>query len=187
MDKFLNKTTKYRYPVRAPPRAAPLAAARPAHTPPVGTQAPASRPAPVIPEGPAHRVYDITYYSRDGRRNEWDLTEPVEAAFDPQVRGLIASNGLVEDAAEKPGSAGNKNPDVMRYDPTGLRTTMTANHEALSAALRRVRPTQLSTYEWEDTEVDDVLASYESHGLPPVPGKRYSAAGQHPHRYRPRW
>lgn len=83
MHKFLSKAKTYRYPP------------------------PASAAQPRIPEGPAHRTYDITYYGRDTRRNEWEFTEEIENAFHPTTRNLIASHGLVEDASEKPGSAGN--------------------------------------------------------------------------------
>lgn len=150
---------------------------------------PAPASAPVqgrIPQGTRKRVYDITYYPRDTRRNSWHLTEPIENGFHEKARALIESHGLVEDAEEKQGSPGNNNPAVMWYDPTGLRTSMTANTAAFEDALAMATPTQLvrNGWEYDSTEIVD---DYTGKGLPPVPGRRLETDGAHPHKFRPRW
>ena len=130
-----------------------------------------SQPQPNIPTNAgAHRVRNINYYSRDVRRNlpvSQDL--PLSASLSPANALLLPPRdaALVEKPEE--GSPGMKvrrgggararggcargrrltppypaqNPDVTRYDPTGLRTTMTANWTSLQRSLDAVRPNHL--------------------------------------------
>lgn len=104
-----------------------------------------SQPQPNIPTNAgAHRVRNINYYSRDVRRNlpvSQDL--PLSASLSPVNALLLPPRdaALVEKPEE--GSPGMKNPDVTRYDPTGLRTTMTANWTSLQRSLDAVRPNHL--------------------------------------------
>mmetsp|Transcript_99871 Transcript_99871/g.277943 ORF Transcript_99871/g.277943 Transcript_99871/m.277943 type:complete len:201 (-) Transcript_99871:312-914(-) len=150
--------------------------------------APGSQPQARIPQGPEARVYDIKYYPRDTRRDSsWRPVEAIEEAFHPSTRNLLAPDGLVEDAAEKPGSAGNRNPDVIdKYDRTGLRTAMTTSVAATVASLQSFAPTQLVRCEWED-EAEAIVAEYTAKGLPPCAGRRQSTEGQTALRYRARW
>ena len=54
-----------------------------------------------------------------------------------------AQEALSKPAPAQLGSAGGKNPDVVRYDQTGLRTAMTTNWTALNQAIARAQPNHL--------------------------------------------
>lgn len=129
-----------------------------------------SREHPVIPHGPLERDYDIKYFPRDTRRADWhDKVAAPENTFGDKLINATRGAILVDDPVKS--SPGNGNPDVMRYDPSGLRSAMTATHEAMDVEMQKHRPTQLCTFEWEDY-ADEVIESYEAHGIPPVPGRR---------------
>ena len=65
-----------------------------------------------------------------------------------------------------------KNPAVAAYDPTGLRSTMTATHEQLEiAVLANAYPTHLPQPEWWE-EYDEMSAERERKGLPEPVGRR---------------
>lgn len=145
---------------------------------------PGSKPHPHIPHGPVERSYDIKYYPRDSRRNPWNHVAPEATFFKVDTNKHLTQAQLIEEP--KRGSPGNNNPDVMRYNPDGLRTAMTATHEAMEAELAKHRPTQLCTFEWEG-RVEEVIASYEDHGIPPVPGRRPKAMDQNARRFDKRW
>ena len=68
---------------------------------------------------------------------------------------IIGSNGPVVLAAEGPfgdrtGAPGTfKNPAVAKYDPSGLRSSMSATFPAMDAALElEAKPTHISKPEW---------------------------------------
>lgn len=145
---------------------------------------PASQPHPHIPHGPVERTYDIKYYPRDSRRNPWKSVDPESTFFQVDTNAHLSQLPLVDEP--KRGSPGNNNPDVMRYDTSGLRTTMTANYDAMEQELAKHRPTQLCTFEWEE-RADEVIASYEGFGLPPVPGRAPKNIGLNMQRYKKRW
>ena len=73
----------------------------------------------------------------------------------------------------KAGSPGMKNPAVARYDPTGLRSTMTASWKELDAALlKNAEPDHFPDPVWV-TEIDKLNEECERKGLPYRLGKRY--------------
>ncbi|KAJ8608507.1 hypothetical protein CTAYLR_005714 [Chrysophaeum taylorii] len=129
--------------------------------------APASRPPPVVPrvENP-DMTFDIKYYSRDVRRAARERT--VVLAKKHLTPGDLAE--IAEGDAPDRGSSGKfGNPAVKTYDPTGLRSAMSATHEALEAELDLHRPNHMVHYAWED-DVDEILAACKAKGIPPVPG-----------------
>lgn len=90
----------------------------------------------------------------------------------------------------KLGSPGQKNPAVARYDPSGLRSSMTTNWPALDAAMKQFAPTHFVEPEWardvrvatdeEGKEVilrglDAINQELEEKGVPPRMGRRYRA------------
>lgn len=56
-----------------------------------------------------------------------------------------------------------QNPAVMAYDPTGLRTTMTASWESLEKELQKSAPTQLVHSFWQNQE-EQIIAECEAKG-----------------------
>lgn len=100
-----------------------------------------------MPSTSTDRLYDTAYYHRDSRRNappvvviEAQNTPAIEARREqlmklPQgsqgqkVRGR--THGMLCSLGSQPTSRFTlQNPDVLKYDPTGLRVTMTASHGA---------------------------------------------------------
>lgn len=110
-------------------------------TPKYRTQ-PGSTVQPLIPAASTSaRTYQITYYPRDVRRNvDNDKTLLIEESFDENGKKYLEAPKL---AGVDAGSAGMKNPDVQRYDPSGLRTAMTTNWTAMNKELARSRPNHL--------------------------------------------
>ena len=71
------------------------------------------------------------------------------------------------------GSKGNKNPAVLKYDPSGLRTSMTATWAEMDKALERdARPNHLVRPHWEG-QMEEIQAECDRKGIPHVPGKRF--------------
>jgi hypothetical protein len=70
-----------------------------------------------------------------------------------------------------PRSPGNKNPAVLAYDPTGLRSAMSATNQELEKALDRAMPNHNVRYAWQ-AEEEQIVKDCEAKGLPVPPGKR---------------
>jgi len=98
---------------------------------------PASQPQARIPSAAPGRTYDIKYYPRDVRRVADPSTTLMEASFSEEARKQLEAPAIID--SPKLGSAGAKNPDVERYDRTGLRSAMTATHAAVTRELARSR------------------------------------------------
>lgn len=80
----------------------------------------------------------------------------------------------------KAGSPGFKNVAVARYDPSGLRSAMTATWKELDAALAvSATPDHLPRAVWEK-DYDKLLEEWEKKGIPPRLGKRYAAKAMTP-------
>lgn len=75
------------------------------------------------------------------------------------------------------GSVGNtKHPAVSRYDPSGLRTSMTASWPELNKALAvEASPDHLPMPEWWP-KLKEIEAECEAKGIPYVEGRRYRYA-----------
>jgi len=107
-----------------------------------------SFPAPVIPTESRGRTFSTNYFTHDTRRNaDANVNFPIENSFTGEQIKLLPRERLVD----KPemGSPGAKNPAVERYDPSGLRSAMTANWPALQKSLKAARPTQLNLPSWQ--------------------------------------
>jgi len=132
--------------------------------------APGSQPPPAIPrEEIGKDIFDAKHYSRDYRR------APKERPIIKATRRLTKEDIAAIEAGDQPkeGSTGKfGNPAVFEYDPTGLRSSMTATHEALEAELDKHKPTQLPHFAWEDNQ-DAIVAEYEAKGLPVPPGQPF--------------
>lgn len=117
-------------------------------------------------------AFEITYYPRDVRRLPEVSPLPIETNFAGDAAKLLVAPATVPNADA--GSPGQKNPDVQRYDPTGLRTAMTANWAALNASLKATRANHLPTPRWQKfaTAEDNaalgrlVASGVQPHGLP---------------------
>ena len=129
--------------------------------------APGSRTGAKVPvRDSAEDAYDIKHYSRDPRNLKPDEETFINAASKPS---------LLAPKVPQIGSPGNKNPAVLRYDPSGLRSSMTANWGALDASLeKRAKPNHLPGPEWF-ADLKQIEADCEKKGIPYVPGRRYVA------------
>ena len=76
---------------------------------------------------------------------------------------------------ETGGSPGNNNPAVLRYDPSGLRSTMSANQEALAKSLASHAADHMPTPLWQK-DVQDIIDECKAKGIPMVAGKPASWA-----------
>jgi len=117
--------------------------------------------------------YDIKYFSRNTRReghldSGGDSLRLEDAWTDSKEVALI-------DADAPRGSPGNHYtaPVVKEYDPSGLRSAMTATHEETYKAIQKRMPTHNVSYAWSK-DIEAVVASYKDNGLPPVPGLNIS-------------
>ena len=97
---------------------------------------PGSQPQARIPSTSGPRLtYNVQYYSHDTRR----LMAPREFEF----AASKAQEALSKPAPAQLGSLGGRNPDVVRYDQSGLRTAMTTNWTALNKAIAKAQPNHL--------------------------------------------
>jgi hypothetical protein len=93
---------------------------------------------PRIPAATGARLkYSVGYYSHDSRR----LAQDASFEFDAKTAASAAPPRRAE-----LGSLGNKNPDVSRYDASGLRTAMTTSWTALRKELAKARPNHLPAH-----------------------------------------
>lgn len=136
-----------------------------------------SQPQARIPAGPLDRTYDIKYYTRDVRRGPRVNSRPIEASFTKpdMLRGLTPPEPVLPAAidvpAMKPLEGAMRNPDVERYDKSGLRVTMTANTAAYLKELAKHRANHLPQPVWNRQAAARAwMAAQEARGLPPVPG-----------------
>jgi len=116
------------------------------------------------------QLYDTKYYTRGAREQMQDTILIGERA--QKLRLPEVGQKLIRD-----GSPGSGNPDVLRYDPTGLRAGVTATWDAQLEELEKHAPTHLPKPWWE-YEGLDVAAEHEKKEIPPVPGKRRIYEGQ---------
>lgn len=131
--------------------------------------APGTRTAAQVPSVESEDLeYDIKYFSRNTRRSgHLDERGRSTRIDDKYVDGKEIA--LPDD--EDIGSPGTHYtaPVVKEYDPTGLRSAMTATHAETSKAIQTHMPTHNVSFAWE-AKAEELVASYESKGLPPVVG-----------------
>jgi hypothetical protein len=115
--------------------------------------------------------YDIKYFSRNTRRAGHIDADGKSNRFNEKFLSNSRSEiALIDDDAPI-GSPGNHYTadTVAEYDPSKLRSAMTATHEETFKAIQEVMPDHLVTYDFEG-DYEGLVASYESKGLPPTPG-----------------
>jgi len=123
-----------------------------------------------VPESDASwDKFNTQYYTRDVRRRENHVQIGIHPSLKDQVQLPVE---MPKDLPK--GSPGNKNPAVLRYDPSGTRSAMSTTWEAMNEALDTHKSTHMIRNEWEK-DADKILASYESKDLPPVPGRSWKA------------
>ncbi|TFJ80786.1 hypothetical protein NSK_007963 [Nannochloropsis salina CCMP1776] len=127
--------------------------------------APGSRPKVNVPQSESDdKLYDIKYFDHDTRRR------PAEVfSWSPDFKRVALPDS--PEPAKLMGSPGNKNPAVLAYDPTGLRSAMSATNQELEKALDRAMPNHNVRYAWQ-AEEEQIVKDCEAKGLPVPPGKR---------------
>ena len=126
--------------------------------------APGSQPQAFVPgQENDDLLYDTKYYTRDSRRHP----EPAFVISGPKTPKHFLANS---EPLPLLGSPGNNNDDVLKYDPTGLRSAMSATNAQHREAILKVRPTHLPQPSWLKDQAA-ILKDLKSKGLPPVPGK----------------
>ncbi|GBG24410.1 Hypothetical Protein FCC1311_006282 [Hondaea fermentalgiana] len=108
--------------------------------------------------------YDTNYYTRDTARN---MQEPLYIHNDKAAQLHLPKAG---EEPPRSGSPGNKNPAVLRYDPSGTRSAMASTWEGLDSKLKENLPIHLPMA-WSEWENIDVVAEAKAKGIPPPPGK----------------
>mmetsp|Transcript_7347 Transcript_7347/g.21630 ORF Transcript_7347/g.21630 Transcript_7347/m.21630 type:complete len:223 (-) Transcript_7347:38-706(-) len=147
--------------------------------------APGSRPPARVPRVEStDEVFDTKYYSRDTRRATRDRAVVLAKKYlkPAELRAIEAAAAPppeLKEGEEPPppvniGSSGNFGKlnyeiAVSRYSPDGLRSAMSATHEALATAIKTQDADQLVTYAWEP-DADAILADLKAKGLPPTGG-----------------
>ena len=101
--------------------------------------APGSQPQAFVPgQENDDLLYDTKYYTRDSRRHP----EPAFVISGPKTPKHFLANS---EPLPLLGSPGNNNDDVLKYDPTGLRSAMSATNAQHREAILKVRPDPSST------------------------------------------
>ncbi|KAH8060196.1 hypothetical protein JL722_5159 [Aureococcus anophagefferens] len=132
-------------------------------------------------------VFDIGYLGRDTRRARRERAVILAKKYlDPSELKAIEegenppalAEGEEAPAPMSKGSAGNFGKlnyeiAVSRYSPDGLRSAMSATHEALAESIKKQDADQLVHYAWEG-EADAIVADCKAKGLPPIPGKPFA-------------
>jgi len=94
---------------------------------------------------------------------------------EPPVVMIVRSDAptLIEQPAlklETGGSPGNNNPDVLKYDPSGLRVTMTTNQDALTKSLASHAPNHMPTPVWA-ADAQSIIDDCKAKDIPIMPGR----------------
>lgn len=145
-----------------------------------------------IPSGPLDRAYDIKYYTRDVRRGPKVASFAVEESFTrPEHARMLetpepALPAAIDVPVAKPLDGAVPNPDVARYDPSGLRVTMTAGEGAYLRELAKHRENHLPAPAWARSAAGAAWTARMQgvHGLPPaagVPATKRLGAWQYTH------
>eukprot|EP00753_Platysulcus_tardus_P020618 PLAT8284.1.p2 GENE.PLAT8284.1~~PLAT8284.1.p2 ORF type:complete len:210 (+),score=82.00 PLAT8284.1:60-632(+) len=128
-----------------------------------------------VPRETTERIWDIGYFKRDVARSRQDHHvlvggEEVAALEGGKKAEELQFLPLHEEERALGGSPGGKNADVERYDPSGLRSAMTASHAATEASLDTFMPTHLPDAVWE-VDADELIASCAAKDIPLPPGR----------------
>jgi dTDP-glucose pyrophosphorylase len=94
---------------------------------------------------------------------------------------------LIQEKESRDSSPGMKIPAVAQYDPTGLRSTMTATWAALDASLKaHATPNHLPVPDWW-SNYKNIQKEREAKGLPPAVGHQYKFKVVTPNYNKVRW
>jgi hypothetical protein len=115
----------------------------------------------------------ISHYTRDTTHRYSDPAYPNAAVEEIKLALLPEDDPRVEEAKKKfeegplssPGNKGMFATGKSDFDPTGLRATMSANHEALEKSLDENMPDHLPTPTWWENQ-EELAAWYIEKNLP---------------------
>uniref|UniRef100_A0A7S2WMS8 Uncharacterized protein n=1 Tax=Rhizochromulina marina TaxID=1034831 RepID=A0A7S2WMS8_9STRA len=132
--------------------------------------APGSQSTVRVPETENEELdYDIKYFSRNTRR----MGHLDEKGYSMDPSDVIVNGKEIAPPDEDTplGSPGTHYTaaTVKAYDPSGLRSAMTATHAETFKAVQAHMPNHNVKYIWEN-DMDRIVDFYESRGLPPVVG-----------------
>ena len=120
---------------------------------------------------PREDPYNVTYYTRDTGRRGLDPAYPNTELqrmklelMDPNSEEVKEMKAALEPQSS-PGNEGRFATGPTDYDPTGLRASMSANHEALEASLDAHSADHLPYPSWYANH-EEVVAWYEERDLP---------------------
>ena len=127
--------------------------------------APGSRPEAHIPMMPDDQLFDNKKYSHDSRNFKSQNKTFINSKKNPTL--------IDESLVPRVGSTDRKpHPAISRYDPTGLRATISATWDEMDKALEKnARPDHLVHYEWE-ADYDKIVADCQRKGIPIRLGRR---------------
>jgi len=135
---------------------------------------PGSQVNPNVPKlDPEKDPFDVAYYKRDTARryNDPAFPNPDVEAFklallpDDDVNVNEEKEKFALGAESSPGNKGTFATGKSDFDPTGLRASMSANHESLQASLDANEPDHLPMPSWWE-EQEELAAWYEENNLP---------------------
>ncbi len=116
-----------------------------------------------IPEG-LPDPYDTTSYDKDTTRHR----SPIYIATSSEISKAIGEDSSTSKKQLNP----PKNiPQVLGYDPSGIRVAATTSQEAVEAKIKDWRPTHLPAPWWYHAGIDDYETYSKPRGLPPRAGK----------------
>jgi len=122
--------------------------------------------------------YNIAYYPRDTRRRHEDPAFPNQELEEIKLALLPDDDENVKEAREKfkagatssPGNKGRFATGPSDFDPSGLRATMSTNHEAVQKSLDANMPDHLPHPDWWNKQ-DEIVAWAKENNLPtPIGG-----------------
>lgn len=133
---------------------------------------PGSAPAVNIPKRELGAdPYNVTYYTRDTARRHLDPAYAYSDIQKVKLELMDPDSPEVQEMKEKlkptssPGNKGRFATGPTDFDPTGLRATMSANHDELQKSLDAHMPDHLPYPTWYKKQ-DEILAWYKERDLP---------------------
>lgn len=147
------------------------------------TPSPGSQPPVKLPEFDTDEdPYDSGYFKRDTRRRYLsselgnpDLEKRKLSLMDPNDPAVIEELEKIEAGPESsPGNKGVFATGPTKFDPTGLRATMSVTWTEMNKSLDSHMPNHLPVPVWME-RADAVRASYESKDIPVPVGEYYAA------------
>lgn len=151
---------------------------------------PGSEPPVRVPKAdpgtPGDDPYNVTYYSRDTSRRHLDRAYPSNdiqriklELMDPNDADVQEMKEHWENPQSSPGNQGRFATGPSDFDPSGLRASMSTNHEAVEQSLDDNMPDHLPYPDWYDKQ-DEVIQWYKERDLPvPMGATGYGTVPTH--------